>query len=136
MLLPDLISPNPNAFVKERIIQDNLIIAHESFQHLKLKKKDGKHEFGLKVAMNKAFDRVEWDFLEAPLLKLGFRAHWVRLIMAYGTSVSFSVLINGKPGPSFSPSHVLRQGDSLSPYLFRLMCDVLSNNLTKCVLAR
>lgn len=52
---------------------------------------------------------------------LGFKDQWVKLIMPCITSVNYSVLVNGKSRKAFIPTQGLRQGDSLSPYLY-LMC--------------
>ncbi|XP_062005881.1 uncharacterized protein LOC133723064 [Rosa rugosa] len=65
-----------NAFIPGRQIQDNLILAYEAYHYLKLKNSKSDHELALKLDMNKAYDRVEWDFLEAPLLKFGFDSKW------------------------------------------------------------
>ncbi|CAL8991131.1 unnamed protein product [Prunus brigantina] len=88
---------------------------------------------GLKLDMNKAYDRIEWDFVEAVMLKLGFNRLWVRLIMGCITSVRFTVLLNGQAGVPFKPTRGIRQGDPISPYIFILVCDVLSSMLNKAV---
>ncbi|PNX96792.1 ribonuclease H, partial [Trifolium pratense] len=65
-ILPDIISPNQSAFIKGRLITDNTLIASEIFHYLShTKRKNG--FVGLKTDMAKAYDRVEWDFLEATL---------------------------------------------------------------------
>ncbi|CAB4270029.1 unnamed protein product [Prunus armeniaca] len=110
-----IISSSQNAFIPGRQIQDNLIIAHEIFHYLKLKKSKKHFDLGVKLDMNKAYDRVEWDFLEAVMLKMGFAESWVNLIMSCVRSVELSVLINGQPGHKFKPSRGLRAIPPMQP---------------------
>jgi hypothetical protein len=86
---------------------------------------------GIKLDMEKAYDRVEWDFLESTLLTMGFPTKLVRTIMLCVRSVSFSILINGSPSSIFKPKRGIRQGDPLSPYLFIIYVEVLSGLITK-----
>lgn len=88
-LLPSIISPNQSAFVVGRQIQDNVLIAHEVFHFLKMRKAKGLFELALKIDMNKAYDRVEWDFLEAIMNRIGFDSNWINLIMGCVSTVDF-----------------------------------------------
>jgi hypothetical protein len=51
----------------------------------------------LKLDMSKAYDRVEWNFLETTMRKIGFAERWIMLAMTCIKTVSYSILINGKP---------------------------------------
>ncbi|KAL9659592.1 hypothetical protein QQ045_024399 [Rhodiola kirilowii] len=50
----------------------------------------------IKVDMSKAFDRVEWSFLERLLLKLSFADKWVARVMLCVSTVSYQKLLNVK----------------------------------------
>ena len=71
-ILCEIISPNQSAFVPGRLIMDNFLVAFESYHAIK-KKTSGKYgTCAVKLDMHKAYDMVEWTFLETILLRLGF----------------------------------------------------------------
>jgi len=62
-LLPILITEEQSAFVAGRQIQDNVLVVQEIIHQLKTRKRKSHFHAILKVDMQKAYDRVEWDFL-------------------------------------------------------------------------
>jgi len=70
-ILPHIISPTQSAFILGRLITDNVLAAYETMHtmHSRMGSKTG--FMGLKLDLSKAYDRVEWSFLEAVLLSNG-----------------------------------------------------------------
>ncbi|KAK9924951.1 hypothetical protein M0R45_033292 [Rubus argutus] len=125
-LLQQLISPFQSAFIPGRLISDNSLVAFEIAHFLKRKRERNVGYGALKLDMSKAYDRIEWNFLEASLIKLGFHQTWVNWIMRCIRTVSYSFILNGEPRGLIKPTRGLRQGDAISPYLFLICAEVLS----------
>lgn len=123
-------SPFQAAFVPGRSIQENVILGQEVLHTMKTKK-GRRGMFALKLDMKKAYDRMEWGFILQVVRAFGFGERWVRWIEQCISAVSFSVMINGSPFGFFKPERGLRQGDPLSPFLFILGAEVLSQMLAR-----
>ncbi|XP_019184368.1 PREDICTED: uncharacterized protein LOC109179318 [Ipomoea nil] len=90
-LMEGVISESQSAFIPDRLITDNILLAAEVGHFLNRKQCGVGGWSVLKLDMAKAYDRVEWPFLRRMMLALGFHAGWVELIMKCVTSVSYNI---------------------------------------------
>lgn len=118
-----------SAFILECLITDNIMVAYEILHYMKKRRMGKNRSFAFKLDMNKAYDRVEWGFIEAMLSKMSFSSLWVDRIMRFVTTISYSIIVNGTIGERFFPSRGLRQGNPLSSYLILIYGEGLSTLL-------
>jgi hypothetical protein len=128
--LGGIISENQSAFIPGRMITDNTLLAFECMHYMEHGTSTDSSYCSYKLDLSKAYDRVDWHFLESTLLKMGFSHRWVQWIMSCVTTVKYSVKFNGTLLEAFSPSRGLRQGDPLSPFLFLFVADSMSTLLS------
>ena len=80
----------------------------------------------LSLDQEKAFDRVDWNFMLRVLEQMNFGPSfrsWVRLLY---TDIFSRVLVNGHTSHAFAVSRSVRQGCPLSPLLYILVAETLS----------
>ena len=71
-ILPEVISESQSAFVPDRQITDNVLVVFETMHYLDQRRKGKEGLIAIKLNMSKAYDKVEWDFLEVMMRSLGF----------------------------------------------------------------
>lgn len=130
-VLDSIISENQSAFIPGRAIAENVLITHEILHYLKTSKAEKRCTMAMKTDMPKAYDCLEWRFIESVIQRLGFNAIWTGWMMQCITTVSYSYLINDTVYGNVKPYRGIRQGDPLSPYVFILCSEVLSGMCKK-----
>ena len=126
LVLDSVISESQSAFVPGRAIIDNILISAEIVHFLKRNKQGKTGTVALKIDMSKTYDRFEWDFLKAMMLRMRFDEGWVELIMLCVSTMSYKVLRNGVEVGPIIPSRGLRQVICYLPtYLLFVLTDLV-----------
>ena len=84
----------------------------------------------IKVDLEKTYDKISRDFIKDTLIKARLPEPWTRNIMCCIETSKMSIVWNGKNMEGFRPTRGIRQGDSVSPYLFVLCMERLGHILT------
>jgi hypothetical protein len=124
----ELISPNQIAFIKGRYILESVVPAHEVIHDAVHR---GQLGFIFKLDYEKAYDRVDRDFLLKVMRMRGFSPRWMSIIEGLLHKDSVGVRINDCNSQFFLTSRGVSQGDPISPILFNFMADVFTKVLFK-----
>lgn len=130
-ILGGLISQSQSTFISGRAIQDNIMLSHELVRNYQ--RDAGSPRCILEIDLRKAYDTVKWDAIIYVLQHMGFPSifiNWIYLCISFS---KFFIVINGSTYGFFGASRGLRQGCSLSPYLFVIAMEMLSSFLHRQV---
>ncbi|XP_020596350.1 uncharacterized protein LOC110036283 [Phalaenopsis equestris] len=89
----------------------------------------------LKFDIRKAYDTINWDFIEEVLYAKGFNEQFILLIHRWLRNNSQSVFINGKSHGFLTSSRGIKQGDPLSPTIFIITFDFFSKMLNQLMVS-
>ena len=131
IIFPNVISDARSTFVPDRLITNNTTVAFEVLHKMRNRRKGKRGQMAVKLDISKAYDRMEWCFLEIIMAKLGLNERLIHLAKEIVTTASYSILINGEPRGHIKPSKGIKQDDPLSPYLFIMCAEGLSAMLRR-----
>lgn len=130
-LVDKIISRSQSAFIKGRYILDSAVILREVLHELRVKKMSG---VIMKIDFEKAYDRINWDFLEEVMRLKGFHEQFIKWVMLSVKTGRVSININGNVGSYFRTYRGLRQRDPISLILFNIAADTLAYILDRAKL--
>ena len=128
----EVINPCQAGFVPGRRTSDNIIIVQEVIRTL-ISRRGQTGYVAIKLDLEKAYDRLEWHFIQDTLEFFQLPPNLITLIMNMITSTRFHILWNGTPLPEVVPNRGIKQGDPLSLYLFILCLERLSIKLNEAI---
>jgi hypothetical protein len=97
-LADKLILQTQSAFLKGRNIMNGVLALHEILHETKTKRGTG---VVLKLDFEKAYDKINWNFLFDCLKLWGFSEVWISWIRAVVTGGTVCVKMNNEEGPYF-----------------------------------
>ena len=125
-VLPDLINEDQVGYMKGSSGIYNARLIQDVIDYHTLKDKDGAIIF---ADFRKAFDTLEWKYIDKFFKSYGFKASFRRWILVLYSNPNLVVAVNGWFTDNIEPSRGIRQGCPLSALLFILGIEILSNRL-------
>ena len=127
-VLPEIIHQDQKGCVKGRFIGDNIRLLEDIIFEIE---NNGLDSIILLQDQEKAFDRVEWEWLFATLKYFGFGETFIGWLMTLYKNSQSSIITNGHQSAYFDITRGIRQGDSLSALLYIIQLEPLAQKIRK-----
>lgn len=124
--LQNIVSLYQSVFIKGKLLTNNAWIAYEINHYLHRRTQGKSGVVGIKLDISKAYNRLEWSFVEKMLRKFNFHPVWIDRIMRCMSTVCYSFLRDVKIFGDVRPQRGVRQGGPISPYLYILCAEGLT----------
>lgn len=87
----------------------------------------------LKVDLEKAFDTLNWGFVDLIMEHMNFPPTWRKWVFGILSSARTPILVTGAPTREFCIKRGVRQGDPISPFLFIITMEALDVVMRRAV---
>ena len=121
--MPGLIHGNQTGYIMGRNIGENIRSILDIMSFTQTKNLPGLLLFN---DFEKAFDSLEWDFLNKCLELFNFGPDFTRWVNTFYKNVKSCIINNGSCSHYFNVEHGVREGDPLSPYRFVIAIEILA----------
>ena len=111
------------AFFPGRYIGENIIEVLTIIDKLKIEDKPG---LLISIDFYKAFDTIEWSFIQKPFKFFNFPEYLTKWIGILYTNINCRIIDNGHMSEGFNLTRGVRQGCPFSPCLFVIAVEILA----------
>ena len=125
-VLPEIINGDQRGCVPGRFIGENIRLIDDLIFEVE---NSTENPIILMLDQEKAFDRVEWNWLFSTLEKYNFGSTFIGWLQALYKDAKSSILTNGVQSEYFEISRGIRQGDALSALLYIIQFEPLAQKL-------
>ena len=123
-----MINPTQTGYVKGRFIGESIRLILDIMEYTKHKDIPGVAVF---LDFEKAFDSVEWNYIQKCLEATNFGPHLRQWVYVFYHNISSCVLNNGHASEPFLLERGVRQGCPLSGMLFVIAIEVLAQKIRR-----
>ena len=125
-VITNVVSTDQNGYIKNRFIGLSIRQIQDIIDYAEENNLEGAVLF---LDYQKAFDSIEWNFMNMTLEKFGFGNNFINSVKMLYKNAKNSIINNGWVSNSFSISRGIRQGCPISALLYILSAEIMAVNI-------